>query len=108
VPPKHLVPRCLKRLGKLLVDQLRRQSVPLAGMADQLVAAIRYADPLRVDAAVTGAPAPGKRSDTGDSTATVCDGPSYNCGVRSNDVTVDILVINHFASSRCIVNRYDR
>ena len=38
-----------------------------------------------------------KRSDTGDSTATVCDGPSYNCGVRSNDVTVSILVINHFA-----------
>ena len=30
---------------------------------------------------------------------------AYSCGVRSNDVTVDIRVINHFASWRSIVNR---
>ena len=29
----------------------------------------------------------------------------YSCGVRSKDVTVDMRVINHFASWRCIVNR---
>ena len=49
-----------------------------------------------------------KRWETGDSTATVGADLSYSCGVRSNDVTVDMRVINHFASWRCIVNRYDR
>jgi hypothetical protein len=33
---------------------------------------------------------------------------AYNRGVRSSDVTVDIRVINHFASRRCMVKRYDR
>ena len=44
------------------------------------------------------------RSETGESTGmpAVC---RYSCGVRSNDVTVDIRVINHFASWRCMVNR---
>jgi hypothetical protein len=33
---------------------------------------------------------------------------SYSCGVRSSDVTVDMRVINHFASRRSNVSRYDR
>ena len=53
-------------------------------------------------------PATVMRWETGDSTGTACGVPSYSCGVRSNDVTVDMRVINHFASWRCIVKRYDR
>ena len=45
------------------------------------------------------------RSETGDSTGMAGAICPYSCGVRSNDVTVDMRVINHFASWRCIVNR---
>ena len=88
-------------------DEPEPEEDDVAGhVGDEHVAEHQHAD--RVDDAggerQQQQPATVIRSETGEATG-MAGGCPYSCGVRSSDVTVDMRVMNHFASWRCIVNR---